>query len=72
MREAFASNPHPRLKKEVYALRHLTWGSLDAYIKGIKSANLEKLVRFVKITGMLLRKKVYLFWTTPHGVVKSI
>ena len=56
LREAFARNPHPRFKKEVCALRHLPWGSLKAYADGIRGADLEKLARFVKITGMLLQK----------------
>ena len=62
LREAFARNPHPRFKKEVCALRHLPWGALKAYADGIRGADLEKLARFVKITGMLLQPKVYLFW----------
>jgi hypothetical protein len=66
LREAFARNPHPRFKKEVCALRHLPWGSLSAYTEGVKSANLEKLARFVKVTGMLLQTKVYLFWKSSR------
>ena len=37
-------------------------GLLNAYIEGVKGADLEKLARFIKIAGMLLQTKVYLFF----------
>jgi hypothetical protein len=62
VREAFVRSPHPRFKQEVNGLRHLPWGPMALYVAGIHDADLEKLCRFVRIAGMLLQQKVYLFW----------
>jgi hypothetical protein len=34
---------------------------------GIENADSEKLARLIKIVGMLLQTKVYLFWGKPEG-----
>jgi ABC-type ATPase with predicted acetyltransferase domain len=62
IREAFVKNPHPRFKKEFAASRHQPFGKTSDYIKGIENADSEKLARLIKIVGMLLQTKVYLFW----------
>jgi ABC-type ATPase with predicted acetyltransferase domain len=63
IREAFVKNSHPRFKKEFAASRHQPFGKTSDYIKGIENADSEKLARLIKIVGMLLQTKVYLFWS---------
>ena len=62
VREVFIRSPHPRFRQEVNGLRHLPWGPLAIYVAGVRGADLEKLARFVRIAGLLLQTKVYLFW----------
>ena len=62
IREAFVKNSHPRFKKEFASSRHQPFGKTSDYIKGIENADSEKLARLIKIVGMLLQTKVYLFW----------
>jgi hypothetical protein len=62
LKELFAKNKHPRFKKEFAASRHQPFGKTSDYIKGIENAGSEKLARLIKIVGMLLQTKVYLFW----------
>lgn len=61
VREAFVKNSHPRFKKEFASSRHQPFGKTSDYIKGIENADSEKLARLIKIVGMLLQTKVYLF-----------
>jgi len=65
VREAFVKNKHPRFKKEFAASRHQPFGLTSDYIKGIENADFAKLARLIKIVGMLLQTKVYLFWSKP-------
>jgi ABC-type ATPase with predicted acetyltransferase domain len=62
LKDAFIKNKHPRFKKEFAAARHQPFGKTSDYIKSIQEANLPKLVRLVKLIGVLLQTKVYLFW----------
>ena len=63
IRGAFVKNSHPRFKKEFVSSRHQPFGKTSDYIKGIENAGSEKLARLIKIVGMLLQTKVYLFWS---------
>ena len=65
IREAFVKNLHPRFKKEFTSSRHPPFGKTSDYIKGIENADSEKLAWLIKIVGMLLQTKVYLFWSMP-------
>jgi hypothetical protein len=65
VREAFVRNKHPRFKKEFAASRHQPFGLTSDYIKGIENADFAKLARLIKIVGMLLQTKVYLFFGEP-------
>jgi ABC-type transport system involved in cytochrome c biogenesis ATPase subunit/GNAT superfamily N-acetyltransferase len=65
IREAFVKNSHPRFKKEFATSQHQPFGKTSDYIKGIENANFAKLARLIKIVGMLLQTKVYLFWSQP-------
>jgi hypothetical protein len=66
IREAFVRNKHPRFKKEFATGQHQPFGKTSDYIKGIQNAGFEKLARLIKIVGMLLQTKVYLFWYSNH------
>ena len=63
IREAFVKNSHPRFKKEFASSQHQPFGKTSDYIKGIENADFAKLARLIKIVGMLLQTKVYLFWS---------
>jgi len=65
IREAFFKNSHPRFKKNS-ASRHHPFGKTSDHIKGIENAGPEKLTRLIKIVGMLLQTKVYLFWASSR------
>ena len=60
LKEAFIRNTHPRLMKEF--AYHQPYGKRTEYIKGVKNADLTKMSRLIRIVGMLLQSKVYLFW----------
>ena len=62
LKEAFIKNDHPRFRKEIAANRHMPYGTAAAYAEGVRNASMERMARLVKITGMLLQTKVYLFW----------
>ena len=42
--------------------RNLPWGYLEDYKRSVQEASLERVAGFIRIAGMLLQKKVYLFW----------
>jgi len=62
IREAFVKNSHPRFKKEFASSQHEPFGKTSDYSNGIENADFAKLTRLIKIVGMLLQTKVYLFW----------
>jgi hypothetical protein len=62
LKEAFIKNKHPRFKKEFSASRHQPFGKTADYVKCIQNADLSKIAKLVKLVGMLLQSKVYLFW----------
>ncbi len=64
LREAFLRNDHPRFRREFPANRHVPYGTASAYAEAVRSCDLERLARLVKIAGMLLQTKVYLFWNS--------
>jgi GNAT superfamily N-acetyltransferase len=62
LKEAFMRNDHQRFRKEFAAIRHVPYGTTKAYREGVEAADLGKLAKLVKIVGILLQTKVYLFW----------
>jgi ABC-type lipoprotein export system ATPase subunit len=62
LKETFSKNAHPRLMKEFEACRHGAYGKKADYIKGIKGADTSKMVKLIRLVGVLLQSKVYLFW----------
>jgi ABC-type ATPase with predicted acetyltransferase domain len=62
LKEGLVKCDHPRLRKEIASLRHVPYGTTSAYREGVETADLTRLIKFVKIVGVLLQAKVYLFW----------
>jgi hypothetical protein len=60
LKAAFIKNGHPRLKREF--AHHQPYGRKADYVKGLKNADLTKMAKLIKIVGVLLQSKVYLFW----------
>ena len=65
LKEAFVKNDHPRFRREFAANRHMPYGTAAAYREGVRNASIERMAKLVKIVGMLLQTKVYLFWRKP-------
>jgi hypothetical protein len=62
LRDAFIKSKHPRFKKEFAVRRHQPFGATLDYIKCIQKADLLKIVKLIRLVGVLLQTKVYLFW----------
>jgi ABC-type ATPase with predicted acetyltransferase domain len=62
LKEAFVKNDHPRFRREIAAIRHMPYGTSAVYAEGVRNASTERMAKLVKIVGMLLQTKVYLFW----------
>jgi len=60
VRGAFKENVHPRFMKEF--LYHKPYGKAKLFKEKVDTTDLEKLVKLIKIVGLLLQTKVYLFW----------
>jgi hypothetical protein len=63
----FIKNKHPRFKKEFASGRHQPFGNSFDYIISIEKADIEKIAKLIKIVGMLLQTKVYLFWSNRRA-----
>ena len=62
LKELFIKNKHPRFKKEFAVSRHQPFGKTSDYVKCLENADLAKMAKLIKLVGMLLQTKVYLFW----------
>jgi ABC-type ATPase with predicted acetyltransferase domain len=62
LKDAFIKNKHTRFKKEFAGSRHQPFGKTSDYITCVRRADKEKLAKLIKLVGMLLQTKVYLFW----------
>jgi hypothetical protein len=63
LKETFLRNNHPRFKREFAVSRHQPFGKTSDYVVSIQKADVPKIVKLVKLVGMLLQTKVYLFWS---------
>jgi hypothetical protein len=52
-------------KKEFAVSRYQPFGKTSDYVKSIQNADVSKIAKLVKLVGMLLQTKVYLFWKKP-------
>ncbi|MCW3994534.1 MAG: hypothetical protein NWE98_00085, partial [Candidatus Bathyarchaeota archaeon] len=62
LKEAFAKCVHPRFKKEFAVSRHQPFGKTSDYVACMLNVDSVKLVKLIKLAGMLQQTKVYLFW----------
>lgn len=60
LKEAFIKNNHSRLRKGFAP--HQPYGRKADYVEGVKNADLKRMAKLIKIVGVLLQSKVYLFW----------
>jgi ABC-type lipoprotein export system ATPase subunit/GNAT superfamily N-acetyltransferase len=61
LKAAFFKSKHTRFKKEFSASRHQPFGTTSDYVESLRNADNIKIARLIKIAGMLLQNKVYLF-----------
>jgi hypothetical protein len=59
----FIRNKHPRFEKEFAVSRHQPFGKTSDYVECIKKADSGKMTKLIKLVGMLLQTKFYLFWS---------
>jgi hypothetical protein len=45
-----------------YFFCHIPFGKKKAYVEEINKASLERLAHLIKVAGMLMQAKIYLFW----------
>ena len=69
VREAFKENAHPRFMKEFFY--HKPYGKAKLFKEKIDKAGFEKLAKLIKIVGLLLQTKVYLFWKKKSARKKN-
>jgi hypothetical protein len=62
LKESLIKNKHPRFKKEFAVSRHQPYGKTSDYIQSIQNAEMPKIVKIIKLVGILSQTKVYLFW----------
>jgi hypothetical protein len=62
LKDLFIKNKHPRFKKEFAVNRHQPFGKTSDYVACLENADLAKMAKLIKLVGMLLQTKVYLFW----------
>jgi len=68
VKEGLAKNNHPRLSKEITPDRsRRPYGSKAEYVKAVTDADLGKLAKVIRVVGMLLQTKAYLFWQRPQA-----
>ena len=60
VREAFIKNKQPRFMK--YFFGKMPYGKTKLYREKVMAVSLEKLAHLIKVCGLLLQTKVYLFW----------
>jgi hypothetical protein len=62
LKKAFIKNKHTRFKREFAVSRHQPFGKSSDYVNSIREADSLKIAKLIKLVGMLLQTKVYLFW----------
>ena len=60
VREAFIRNKQPRFMK--YFFSKMPYGKTKLYREKVMAASLERLAHLIKVCGLLLQTKAYLFW----------
>jgi ABC-type ATPase with predicted acetyltransferase domain len=62
LKDVFIKNKHTRFKKEFAVSRHQPFGKTADYQESVRKADTSKMAKIIKIVGVLLQTKVYLFW----------
>jgi hypothetical protein len=62
LKDVFLHKGHPMLREILGTIRHKKGAISKDYAGELEKADLDKLTRLIKITGVLLQTKVYLFW----------
>jgi hypothetical protein len=62
LKETFIRSNHPRFKREFAISRNQPFGKTIDYTTSIKSADCAKMLELIKLVGILLQIKAYLFW----------
>jgi hypothetical protein len=62
LKACLARCAHPRFRKEFAISRHVPYGNPAEFRRCIRDSDELKLARLIRIVGMLLQTKVYLFW----------
>ena len=70
IKDAFVRNKAPRFMK--YFFPHQPYGRQKLYVEKLMEASLEKLAHLIKVCGLLLQTKVYLFWRNPLFPVEKL
>ncbi len=65
LKEAIIKNKHPRFKKEFAVGSHQPFGKTNDFTNFVQNADLIKIAKLIKVLGILLQTKVYLFWPAP-------
>lgn len=60
VRETFKENVHPRFLKEFFY--HKPYGKAKLFKEKMDKADCKKLAKLIRIVGLLLQTKAYLFW----------
>jgi GNAT superfamily N-acetyltransferase len=72
VKEAFIRNRSPRFNKDVVRSRNkMPFGRKEDYDKGIMNADLPKLAKLIRVVGLLLQVKAYLFWQRPPSETRT-
>ncbi len=66
LKKSLIKNKHPRFKKEFARSGHQAYGKTSDYIQSIQNAEIPKIVKLIKLVGVLSQTKVYLFWEAPQ------
>jgi ABC-type ATPase with predicted acetyltransferase domain len=67
LRATFTHNGHPMFRETVGAVRHEARENVKNYMEEMEKADIDKLVRLVKIAAVLLQTKAYLFWKSTRS-----
>jgi ABC-type ATPase with predicted acetyltransferase domain len=63
LKATFGRNNHPRFKREFAISRHQPFGKTSDYVKCMQNIDMPQIAELVKLVGILLQTKVYLFWS---------
>jgi ABC-type lipoprotein export system ATPase subunit/GNAT superfamily N-acetyltransferase len=63
LKSVFAANVHPRFREPLGADRYGRGSAVAVFRERLEKAGLEQLAKLIKIVGVLLQTKVYLFWS---------